>query len=353
MHVLAWPAGSDVDNPYTRLLYDALRRVDPTIEVHEFAPSRLVRDRFDIWHLHWPERPATKRPVARAVANVLAFAGLVVLAKLRRVRVIWTVHNLQSHERVSPRLERALLRWFSRRVDGSISLTTSGRAIAAKQFPALSGVPSAVVPHGHFLDAYPNTVSRAEARGRLGLSDEALVVGYVGRISPHKNVGDLLAAFASCTHPRAVLLVAGAPATPELSQALEAAARQDTRVQLHLRSIADNEIQLFMNASDLVVYPYRDIFKSSSVFLGLSFGRPVLAPAAGALPELADAVPKRWLTLYSGKLSADDVTTALERLPERPAEAASLVQALRRNFDWESSGSSMARLYRTLIEESA
>jgi glycosyltransferase involved in cell wall biosynthesis len=40
-----------------------------------------------------------------------------------------------------------------------------------------------------------------------------------------------------------------------------------------------------MNASDLMVLPFRNILSSSSVMLAMSFARPVVTPAMGCIPE--------------------------------------------------------------------
>jgi glycosyltransferase involved in cell wall biosynthesis len=43
-----------------------------------------------------------------------------------------------------------------------------------------------------------------------------------------------------------------------------------------------------MNACDVVVLPYRDIFTSGSVFLAMSFGRACIAPHKGCIGEVLD-----------------------------------------------------------------
>lgn len=50
-------------------------------------------------------------------------------------------------------------------------------------------------------------------------------------------------------------------------------------------SIADDDIQYFFRAADVVVFPFRKTQTSGSLMLALSFGRPVIAPAIATLPE--------------------------------------------------------------------
>ena len=51
-----------------------------------------------------------------------------------------------------------------------------------------------VIPHGHYRAAYPNDVTRAEARERLGIAPDARVVAFVGQVRAYKNVPELVVA---------------------------------------------------------------------------------------------------------------------------------------------------------------
>jgi len=66
-----------------------------------------------------------------------------------------------------------------------------------------------------------------------------------------------------------------------------------------------------MNAADLVVLPYLDILNSGSAIWALSFGRPVLLPNRGAMPELAESVGSDWVRLFDGPLDEHQLADAL------------------------------------------
>ena len=55
-----------------------------------------------------------------------------------------------------------------------------------------------------------------------------------------------------------------------------------------LEFIPENEVQLFFNASDIVVLPYKKILTSGSALLALSFGNYILAPASGNILDIMD-----------------------------------------------------------------
>ena len=52
--------------------------------------------------------------------------------------------------------------------------------------------------------------------------------------------------------------------------------------------VPNDKIQLYMNACDVVVFPYRDILTSGAVVLAMSFGKACIAPRIGCISEVLD-----------------------------------------------------------------
>ena len=90
-------------------------------------------------------------------------------------------------------------------------------------------------------------------------------------------------------------------------------------------------MQLFLNAADLLVFPYRDILNSGSALLGLSFDRPVLVPKLGAMGELQQAIGADWVRTYEGELNAAVLASALEWATTAARATAPLAA-----FGWEA-----------------
>lgn len=316
LRVLAWPAfDNTTGNPYNRLLYDAM--VEQGVVVEEFAPACLLTGRYDVWHVHWPDDWLSLPGAGAALVRGVAVLALVAWARLRGTRIVWTVHNLGPHASYHPLLERAFWRLFLPQVDGFVSLSAHGKGAAKRAFPPLQHVPCFVVPHGHYRTAYPNTMSRKEARAALGLDPEAPVLLYVGRIRAYKNVPHLVHIFRALDRD-ARLLVAGNPVSDMLRGDIEAAAQADPRIQLALRFIPDAAMQRYLNAADLVVLPYQDILHSGSALLALSFDRPVLVPARGAMGELQADVGPDWVHTYAGPFTPDRLEEGLQWALETP-----------------------------------
>jgi beta-1,4-mannosyltransferase len=297
-------------NPYQWLLATELVALGADVEELRRA-SILDRRPADVVHVHWPEAcvnaPSTADAVVRAVRTLTKLGT----ARVRRIPVVWTVHNLATHEQRHPRLERMFWRLFVPLVSAQISHSRRAQELAFTRFPRLRRVPGRVTPHGHWRGVYPTGVTRDEARAELGIASDARVLAFVGRIKPYKGVQDLLAVLRSWDEPCTVV-VAGNVDDPALAAQLAVAAGHDDRIRLHLDGVADDELQTWFAAADVVVCPYRAILNSASALLALSFDRPVVVPALGALPDLADEEGP-WVTTYPpGALSGDVLAEALQ-----------------------------------------
>jgi glycosyltransferase involved in cell wall biosynthesis len=52
-----------------------------------------------------------------------------------------------------------------------------------------------------------------------------------------------------------------------------------------MQFIPDEEMELYLKAADVLVLPYKEIFESGVLFLGYSFGLPVVATDVGSFRE--------------------------------------------------------------------
>jgi len=331
-------------NPYNALLAEALQREG--LVVRDLSFWRLLTSRTDIVHLHWPDLTflSGDRPWFIRLRMVL-FAGLYAVARSRGTRLVWTVHNVEAHEqRATPALRAALRRMLVRRVDGIVALSARNLEDALTAYPEFADVPHAVTPHGHYRDSYDFSATRSEARAALGVPDDVALAVTVGQVRPYKNIPGLLEAFRGVDDARAALAIVGR-ATGELATTIEELAARDPRVRVDLRFQSDDEIALWLRASDLVVLPYAAVTNSGSALLALSADRPVLLPELGSLTELASAVGPAWVRTFRGPLDAAALAAALPGTPRlSPGWGADLS-----SFEWDGIAKSTVDLYTRVL----
>lgn len=134
-------------------------------------------------------------------------------------------------------------------------------------------------------------VDGSRVRAELGVDPEAPIVLFFGTLSRYKRLDLLIESFAAVLRavPRAQLVIAGFPVggfDPGLltRQAIDAGIRRS----LHIvpRYVASSEVQGWMEAATVVVFPYDVVYQSGALHVPLTFGRPVVATAVGAMRDV-------------------------------------------------------------------
>lgn len=345
LRVCAFPKDRfKASQPFHALLAASLEETGG-VALEEFEVQRSLTRRYDLVHLHHPEKFVTQRLSLRDAARFAIFFGVLWTQKLKGARIVWTAHNEGPHEPGHPLLEAVYWRLFLPSLDGVIYLSESSRGQLVRQRPRLSRLPGFVIPHGDFRAAYPNTLGRDEARKRLGYEPGHRVVAFVGNVRAYKNVGHLARTFADLPGDDLRLLIAGHVHTHELKAEILAVAGRDPRIRLIDAFIDPSEMQLYLNAADLVVLPFRRILNSGSAILALSFDRPVLVPDLGSLRELQAQVGEDWVHLFRGDLDAATLATALDRFLPMPRADSAPLDALA----WDRIGAATNAAYRFLL----
>src|SRR6516165_7461468 len=103
-NILAWPREFPLDFYYKRL-NDGLERYG--WKVSQFNGRRALISRYRILHLHFPDGlVGNPLKVLVALRRVVIICCLLVIARVRRSKIIWSLHNLVGHEQFHPWLER-------------------------------------------------------------------------------------------------------------------------------------------------------------------------------------------------------------------------------------------------------
>jgi beta-1,4-mannosyltransferase len=343
LRVLGWPAFANrAEQPYNALLYSHLQKLG--VDVADVSARRVLSGRYQVLHLHWPDRRVRAHRALTAWLRSTALITLLDAARARGMRIVWTVHNLAAHEGTHHRrLEERYFTALTRRLDGIIALSEFGVSAARERYPELRQRPAFVVPHGHLRSVYPDAITCEQARAQLDIPLHTRVIAFVGQVRAYKNVPRLIEQFRTLEGD-VMLLVAGKAKPAALGADIAALAAKDERVRFVPAFIPDAQLQVFLRAADLVVLPYRDILNSGSALLALSFDRPVLVPRRGAMADLAAAVGDAWVRTYEGELTTnvlrDAVWWARQRRP---------LQAPLDDLSWDRVAQQTHYVYRALM----
>jgi glycosyltransferase involved in cell wall biosynthesis len=246
------------------------------------------RDRIEVLHLHYCQPFYQSGKGQTRLVKVLRFAIYMLLARSLGFRTVFTLHNLDPTYRLQPDwmdyLGHLIAVNFSERV---IVHCKNALRLLAKRYGRRTRI--FIVDHPNFIGWYPNTISKEDARKQLNLSIDSKVYSFFGGVRPNKGIELLIHAFRQLKDESFRLVIAGKKFPPDsYSENLQKMAKRDSRISFHQEHIPDDEIQVFMNATDVVVLPFAWILTSSSAYLAMSFGRPLIVPDMGCLPELVD-----------------------------------------------------------------
>jgi len=340
-------------NPYLDLLADGVRTTGLTVGFADYPESELpllalAREHpsVRVIHMHWINLRLQRIFWSdHAIKVYVRYALLmldVMLVRLRGVKVIWTVHNLLSHESVSPQREilarRALARVVSRLVFHSHEARQAVEQLLSKRLKNQS----AVVPHGNYIGMYPDNPGRAQQlREQFGLQAGDTVLLFFGALRRYKGISQLLAAFQANHNPRLRLILAGRPHEEDLAEDIQKAAAADSRISAYLGFIPDADVSPLYAVSNLVTTPFERTLTSGSVILALSQGKAVLLPEEAKVLGLPDT---RGVLFFNGGVG---LVSALDALPAR-AQLQAMGQInfeIAKTLDWPSIGRKIVAAY--------
>ena len=283
-------------NPYQQIIYSRLGQygfnaVPVPDHLRSLVPEGFGPDlsRYTL-HIHWTTPIVQRAPgPIEALARLQAFAHHVETLQSHGASIIWTIHNAVPHECPYWSLEVELCRLLAARAD-VIHIMDRSTTEAVEHLYELPPEKLALVPHPSYIDVYPDLITRDEARDRLGLHSEEVVLTMMGELRPYKGLDLLLEAFdtAWAQDPRLRLVVVGRQQPGLGMEDVVRACALHPAVQVHTGFVPADDVQIWLRASDLMVLPYRGVLNSGAFHLALTFGLPVLVPRAGSLGRLAD-----------------------------------------------------------------
>jgi glycosyltransferase involved in cell wall biosynthesis len=224
--------------------------------------------------------------------HLLDCTVLMLYYRLLGKKIVFTAHNVNAGKRDSNDswLNRISLK-IQYRLSDHIFVHTNGMKNEMISEFCIPESKVSVIPFG-INNTVPNTsLSSAQARRQLGISETDKALLFFGNIAPYKGLEYLIAAFNELLkRDRSYrLLIVGKPKGPESYwdevQRTIASSGLGNRVIEKIEYIPDEETELYFKAADVLILPYVHVFQSGVLFLGYSFGLPAIAADVGNLTE--------------------------------------------------------------------
>jgi glycosyltransferase involved in cell wall biosynthesis len=284
---------------------------------------------------------------------------LMIYYKLFSKRIVLTAHNVNAGKRDSQDtyLNRLTLRIQYRLADHIFVHTEKSKAELIEEFGAHATRVS-IIPFG-INNSVPNTdLTPTSARQRLGIRNGERAILFFGRITPYKGLEYLLTAFRKLMvkHRGYRLVIAGRPDRCEdyWNRIREDLSEDVQRGRVLLRSefIPEDETEVYFKAADVLVLPYRHVYQSGVLFLGHSFGLPVVAADVGSLKD--DIVEGRTGYVFKPE-DPNDLARAVEQyfasdlFADLKVQRQKIRDYARQQHSWEVVGQMTMNIYAKLV----
>lgn len=350
------PYRPDGINIYTKPLYASLSLKG--FDILEKSPDyfsfkwlfKNIR-RIDILHIHWLSKYYTSDASIKILIKLLIFTIKLLTCRFSGIKIVWTVHNLYPHyyytvkfQNIYNFIQKSARRLIVKLSNLIIVHCQTAADLIQQHFGCKPGK-IIVLPHGSLCGWFPiKGVSKTEARKKLNFPFQAFIYLCFGRIEPYKGIQNLLEVCKKHLGDEDVIMVAGKPTDLSLKRRLEA--ERSSRMIFEMRYIPDAEIEYYFAASDVVVLPYENILTSGAAVTALSFGKPVIAPEMGCLPEILD---EDFSILYDPK-DPDGLSNALRKAKELDLSLAKKqAQKRAQELRWEGISIKTAKAFEKLI----
>jgi len=271
--------------------------------------------------------------------------------KLRGKPVVFTVHNVLSHDR--SRLYKTASQLLFRLGDHFIVHTEKNRRQLITCYGIRSGKIS-VIPHGSLDFHVRHQIDPLKVREGLGIAPNQKMVLLFGAIRPYKGVNTAIEAFSKVVEdvPEAVLLIAGKPwQSWEPYQLMIERLAIDKVIKTYIDYVPSGDVHKYFEAADLVILPYEQFDSQSGVgSTAVSFRKPLIVSNVGGLPDLV--TERRWVVPPKNPAALSRAIIDCLTDPALLAQMTADTEKVAARLSWTGIAEKTIALYDKLISES-
>jgi len=308
--------------------------------------TRAQKDERRVIHIHWETNVyGSKYLIVSLAKMIIKFPTLWLLKKLHGIKIVWTRHNLQSHDYPHPKSDdfgRVLMYMIADKVlfhenVFAISETKSGKHTNIE-----------CIPPGNYINVYGPlwSVDRDAIRAKYGLSKDKIVLLALGAVRPYKALEPLIESVIEVTNkgvPVELFVMGRAP--KDYGDSLIKLVGGNKNIILNLTYFADEDTAELHGLADYsALYYGESALGSAAILLSLSYGVPVISRDF-AVSELVEE-GKNGFKFHD----KNGLIKVLEKLPQIPKFDKQQVISTVSDWGWKEMGDATRKAYTSLYK---
>lgn len=236
-----------------------------------------------VFNLHWDDIVfagcETKQERVDAIDKLVSLIESLIK---RNIYFIWQIHNPVDRDELYLSEKIALREKLSRLVHLVFVHSVYGQKELQSMYPWIADKVIAV-PHGNYDGFYECSLSKKEARSKLGLLEDDLVYLSFGQWKSHKNIEEMIQTFIELekSHSNIKLLLVG-----QNCQGLGLDSSQHGNIRSFEGYVDVSEVGQYYRASDYFLAGARRSYGSGSLLLALTYGLPIIGQSQGDIREI-------------------------------------------------------------------
>lgn len=327
-------------NKYNQLFSSSIENNEFIVN-HYCKKDLLKPKKGDIVHFHWISTYYQSNVRIIMIIKSIIFTAFLHYLRIRKIKIVWTVHNLYPHDSLSLVLEKKIRRRVMLLSDRLIVASNSIKKDLINEFD-IDDTKIDVILHGHYKDAYPS--NNINFRLRYGIGNEKCIFLFVGTIMDYKNIPSLVSSYMKIRTSNTHLIIAGK--VNKLMTSIVDKFPKEKDITYDFRFIPDEELVDLIRSSNFVVLPYKEITTSGTAILAVSLKRKVICPRIAFIEEYLDSN----LSIMYNDNNPNNLTKALEKCFNMSDEISERYYAeFIEKLSWSRIGSKMRIVYRSIL----
>lgn len=260
------------------------------------------------------------------------------IIKLMNIKVVYTVHNILPHD-TGDKYKQIYQRIYHM-VDSLICHTKHASTILTQSF-GINKNKIYEIPHGPLFHDVPDCVTNEKAKEMIGLESTKTYILFIGLIKPYKGIEFLLEAWKEVQEicPNTELVLAGNGKSEYLVKIRDLVKNLNIEktVNTFFYYLSTQELALFHQATDIIVYPYENITQSGALLTGMAYGKAIIATNVGGFKDTLIHNQSALLVDYGNRRELADSIIKLINFPqERKKIGKTALQQINNNYSWKN-----------------